>query len=125
MMRGLLFSKKGQSTAEYAILIGLVIATAVAVQTYVKRGLQGRFKDSVDEFVSSQEHKMILGDSVTVDYSFTDWKKAQWEPDYLASTFTTERASDLTEKTPKGEGGKVTRDSTTTTLREGEQTFGY
>lgn len=46
-----LFRKKGQSTAEYAILIGIVIAAAVGIQTYVKRGIQAKFKDTVDNFV--------------------------------------------------------------------------
>ena len=41
-------SSKGQSTAEYAIVIGLVIAAAVAMQVYVKRGLQGKIKDATD-----------------------------------------------------------------------------
>ena len=40
--------RKGQSTAEYAIVIGLVIAAAVAMQVYVKRSIQGKMKDAVD-----------------------------------------------------------------------------
>ena len=40
--------RKGQSTAEYAIVIGLVIAAAVAMQVYVKRGIQGRIRDAVN-----------------------------------------------------------------------------
>jgi len=39
---------RGQSTAEYAIVIGLVIAAAVGMQVYVKRSLQGKIKDAVD-----------------------------------------------------------------------------
>jgi hypothetical protein len=40
--------KIGQSTAEYAIVIGLVIAAAVAMQVYVKRGIQAKVKGAVD-----------------------------------------------------------------------------
>ena len=40
--------RKGQSTAEYAIVIALVIAAAVAMQIYIKRKLQGKVKDAVD-----------------------------------------------------------------------------
>ena len=40
--------KRGQSTAEYAIVIGLVIAAAVAMQVYVKRGIQGKMKAATD-----------------------------------------------------------------------------
>jgi hypothetical protein len=41
---------KAQSTAEYAILIIIMIGALVAVQIYVKRGFQGRWKASVDDF---------------------------------------------------------------------------
>lgn len=51
-----LFAKKGQSTAEYAILIGVVIAAAVGIQTYVKRGLQAKFKTEVDTFVAKSSN---------------------------------------------------------------------
>lgn len=40
--------RKGQSTAEYAIVIGLVIAAAVAMQVYVKRGIQAKMKQATD-----------------------------------------------------------------------------
>ncbi len=41
--------RKGQSTAEYAIVIGLVIAAAVGMQIYVKRGEEGRLKQTADD----------------------------------------------------------------------------
>lgn len=40
--------RKGQSTAEYAIVIGLVLAAVVGMQIYVKRGIQAKFKDASD-----------------------------------------------------------------------------
>lgn len=43
-----MFNRKGQNIAEYSIVIAIVIAAAVAMQTYVKRGLQGRVRDAVD-----------------------------------------------------------------------------
>ena len=46
MMR--IFSKKGQSTLEYAILILIVIVALLAMQTYLKRGVQGRMRESSD-----------------------------------------------------------------------------
>lgn len=35
---------KGQNTAEYAILIALVIGAIIAMQTYAQRGLQARMR---------------------------------------------------------------------------------
>ena len=47
--------RKGQSTAEYAIVIGLVIAAAVAMQVYVKRGIQGKVKDLTDNIIGTEQ----------------------------------------------------------------------
>lgn len=42
-------SRRGQSTLEYAILIVIVIGALVAIQFYIKRGIQGRFKSATDD----------------------------------------------------------------------------
>ena len=41
---------RGQSVAEYAILVGVVIAAIIGMQLYVKRGLQAKSKAVVDDF---------------------------------------------------------------------------
>jgi hypothetical protein len=43
-----MFNRKGQNIAEYSILIALVIGAAVAMQVYIKRGVQGRIADATD-----------------------------------------------------------------------------
>jgi len=45
MMRAL----RGQSLLEYCILLVIIIAAFVTMQIYMKRGVQGRWKDSVDQ----------------------------------------------------------------------------
>lgn len=40
---------KGQSTLEYAVLIIVIIGALLAIQTYIKRGVQGRLKSSTDD----------------------------------------------------------------------------
>jgi hypothetical protein len=67
--------KIGQSTAEYAIVIGLVIAAAVAMQVYVKRGIQGKIKGAVD---------------YKPDAMFTT---NQYEPEYASSNMDSTRTS--------------------------------
>ncbi|MBF0594637.1 MAG: hypothetical protein HQL22_06690 [Candidatus Omnitrophica bacterium] len=42
-------NKKGQSTLEYAILVIIIIAALISLQTYVKRGVQGRLKSATDD----------------------------------------------------------------------------
>jgi len=40
---------KGQSTLEYAVLIAIIVGALVAMQVYIKRGLQGRWRQATDD----------------------------------------------------------------------------
>ena len=40
---------KGQSVLEYTVLIIIVIASLIAMGLYLKRGIQGRWKSTVDD----------------------------------------------------------------------------
>ena len=42
--------RKGQNLTEYAILLILVMGAFIAMSMYVKRGIQGRWKEAVDDF---------------------------------------------------------------------------
>lgn len=44
--------KRAQSTAEYAVVIAIVLAAAVGMQTYVKRALQARVKGATNALLS-------------------------------------------------------------------------
>ncbi len=81
--------RKGQSTAEYAIVIGLVIAAAVAMQVYVKRGIMAKVKGASDY----QPDAMFV--------------TKQYEPYYASSDIT--RSSDSKLNTETREGGEVVR----------------
>jgi len=41
--------KRGQSTMEYAILTIVIIGALLTIQTYIKRGVQGRLKSAADD----------------------------------------------------------------------------
>lgn len=41
--------RRGQSTLEYAVLIVVIIAALIAMQVYLKRGIQGRMRESSDQ----------------------------------------------------------------------------
>jgi len=41
--------KRGQSTLEYAVLIVVIIGALLTIQTYIKRGVQGRLKSASDD----------------------------------------------------------------------------
>ncbi len=107
-MRRFLSNKRGQNTAEYAILIGLVIAAAIAMQTYVKRGLQGGIKFAVDKAGKSGG-------------------QGQYEPYYLESSYDT-TVSAYKDREETQAGGKVIREygadsKLKTTTRSGQQTI--
>lgn len=79
-----MLNKKGQNTAEYAILIALVIGAAVAMQTYIKRGIQGRVHDEVADMAAQTPE---LGST------------RQYEPYYLDSSYTVDTKKDTKTKT--------------------------
>lgn len=76
MFRKLLKNKKAQNTAEYAILISLVVAGIIAMQTYAQRALQARVRDAAS-YLKNQTTE--LGTSI------------QYEPYYLTTDYTITR----------------------------------
>jgi len=103
-------NRKGQSTAEYAIVIGLVIAAAVAMQVYVKRGLQGKVKDAVDATTTE-----------TMDSSSLNFSTGQYEPEYLTTNMQASRNASESESALTG--GGVSRNVTDASSRTGTQSI--
>lgn len=108
----LLNEKRGQNTAEYAILIGVIVAAAIAMQVYVRRGMQARVKDAVD-FVGTADDDQ--GGNI-----FSG--NAQYEPYYLASNYTTVQQGSSSEELQQG-GGVVRDMINMTTSRTGNQVY--
>lgn len=105
---------RGQTTAEYAIVFGVVVAALVAMQIYIKRGLNARLKMGTDSGVS----RVLtgLGKPVTA-------ADIQYEPYYSSSEFNVTRDTNQTRF--EEEGGIVKKDDAVdTTSREGFQTTG-
>lgn len=90
-MTRILRNKNGQNTAEYALLLGLVVAAAIAMQTYVKRNLQGGLKYAVDRGLKQ-----------------SDTSAGQYEPYYLQSDFQT-TVGEHTNSEQSLDGGEVRR----------------
>jgi len=100
--------RKGQNTAEYAILIGVIVAAAIAMQVYVRRGMQARIKDAVDYSKNNDTSGVFTS--------------SQYEPYYMDSQLTT------SQDTSRGEsmalGGGVDRTANETMQRTGTVTYG-
>lgn len=108
-MLRLLNNRKGQNTAEYAILIGVIVAAAIAMQIYVRRGMQARIKDAVDYSMTTP------GTDV--------FNTSQYEPYYMSSDYDTTSSTDTSEAMVKG--GGIIRDITNEyTARTGSVTYG-
>jgi len=106
----LLNRKKGQNTAEYAILIGVIVAAAIAMQIYVRRGMQARIKDAVDYTQTADEEGDIFNTT-------------QYEPYYMDSSLETTSQSTTSEAMLTG--GGIQRDITNEyTSRTGAITYG-
>ena len=57
--------RRGQSVLEYAILMVIIIAALLTLQTYIKRGIQGRLKSATDD----------IGDQYTTTKAANYYKK--------------------------------------------------
>ncbi len=75
----MLKKNKAQNTAEYAILIALVVGGVIAMQTYAQRALQGRMRDAN---VTMRDKTNVLGNTL------------QYEPYYSKTEATTSRTSE-------------------------------
>ncbi len=83
MFKKLIKNKKAQNTAEYAILISLVVAGIIAMQTYAQRALQSRVRDAGQYL---QQETATLGTTV------------QYEPYYLSTDYTVTRNESETQR---------------------------
>jgi hypothetical protein len=106
-------SKKAQSTAEYVIVLGLVVGVVIAMQTYIKRGLQGRVKEAVD--FTDQGGQTVATDVV-------QFSGNQYEPYYLESSFNSNRSSNENENLQTG-GSVVKTLTSESSDRTGTQTI--
>ena len=91
--------KRGQSTLEYFVLAAVIIAGLVAMQVYIKRGMQGRLRDSADNMgqgffyspgATNSDAQIITTSKETTNlYS----KDSPLDEDYTESTSETELES--------------------------------
>lgn len=104
MLRKLRMKIKGQSTAEYAILIALVVAAIIAMQKYAQRALQARVRDAA---------QYMVGQTNTIGNSY------QYEPYYLTTNYVVNKTADETSFLIGNQQiGGVGRSGSTTTLKE-------
>ena len=79
MFRKLNKNRKGQNTAEYALLISLVVAAIIAMQTYAQRTLQARIRDASLYLTNNTG---AMGNT------------SQYEPYYLTTNYAVDRRTE-------------------------------
>ena len=109
MFRKLIKNKKAQNTAEYAILISLVVAGIIAMQTYAQRALQARVRDAS---VFMKNATKGLGNTL------------QYEPYYLQTQYNVTRDENLVQRLDDTTT-RQDQDSTRTRLTDGSQVSTY
>lgn len=111
MLRKIRNVTKGQSTPEYAILIALVVAAIIAMQTYAKRALQAKIRDASD-FMIKESNSALGGNE-------------QYEPYYLQSNFDVSRNQTTETHLTNAQIGGVSSSATTNIIRggQGEQVY--
>jgi Flp pilus assembly pilin Flp len=111
MLRNFLKNRKAQNTAEYALLIALVVAGVIAMQTYAQRALQARIHDA-SQYMATQ----------TSCSTISLGANTQYEPYYMSSEYNV--ASNSVENKRLGTG-LVGMDSDENRVRTGQQTTNY
>ena len=107
MLRNFLKNRKAQNTAEYALLIALVVAGVIAMQTYAQRALQARIQGA-SQYMESK--------------TSTIGNATQYEPYYLSSNYEVNTVSADNKRLAKG---LVGMDSQSNRTRMGGQTTEY
>jgi Tfp pilus assembly protein PilE len=114
MFKKLLKNKKAQQTAEYALLISLVVAAVIAMQTYAQRTIQARIRDAA---------------AYMTDQTSQIGSTNQYEPYYLTTDYNVERDDNTTEiQSQKADGSglfQMQTDSTRTRQTDGFQESSY
>ncbi|MDD3374209.1 MAG: hypothetical protein PHY73_00605 [Candidatus Omnitrophica bacterium] len=105
MMR-FLKNKKAQNVAEYAILIALVVGAIIAMQTFVKRTMQGRLRDA-SQYLTDNSNFGAGG--------ATTYSTGQYEPYYTQSNYATTRTANEMQAVTAGQASLISNTDTTRT----------
>jgi len=81
---------KGQTTLEVVILIGFVVAALIAMGVYMKRGVQGRLRESTDQ-VGEQYSALNVESEYTTDTKTVQHESKKTKGEVTTEIFTNEQ----------------------------------
>ena len=130
-MLRLLRSKKAQNTMEYALLIAVVIGAFTAMQLYMRRSVNVRVKQGMDNAVDAIKSQVNPAEVSNATVLFPNNAAHQYEPYYYregssnmstASSEGTEKAT-MVGDSAAGTAGGIREVGNATTKRFGNQTL--
>jgi len=78
--------KRGQALSEYSFFLAVILIAVLAINVYVKRGLQGKYADVMDSAITAVRNRAALN------------VPSQYEPYYDASNTLVSAPIDMTEE---------------------------
>jgi Flp pilus assembly pilin Flp len=110
--------KRGSTFMEYAMILGVVSAVFIGMNTYIKRGLQGRLKEMTDFFIGREQVTEInptgrtrvntdTDSSINEDRRLISGGSSEIHQRQITHTTVTTRAEDFTVPAPPGSDSSV------------------
>ncbi len=93
--------KKGQSTIELAILILIVVVALLSMQVYMKRGVQGRYREISNDIGDQYDPKHTDG-QMTMTHTSTVVTEVDMEEEGGVATDTTKVTTEADDNTRSG-----------------------
>ena len=115
MFKQLFKNKKAQNTAEYALLIVLVVAGVIAMQTYAQRSLQARMRDA-------SQYMSVATDFGQGNAALGNFTSNQYEPYYMQSNYEVNKESESNKRLAEG---TTAYDSASNRVRIGNEQSTY
>jgi uncharacterized protein (UPF0333 family) len=81
----MLFNRKAQSTAEYAIIIGVVVGAIMAVGVFLRGGIEAKVRDMTSQYIGN----VVLNTSTAIlasDYNTTSNSSVQTKSNTSSAT---------------------------------------
>jgi len=104
--------RKAQSTAEYVLILGIIVGAVMLMQHEVKRAFQGRIKEAIDYTDQGGQKDGVV-----------QFSGIQYEPGYVESNFDNTRNSAVNERMLTG-GATEKTITQEHSVRKGHQTIG-
>lgn len=79
--------RRAQTTLEFMIILAVVVGALLCMQTYIKRGLQGKLRATVDELGEQYDPANTTGD-ITVEVNKDTTTTVDTDPDTSKQTTT-------------------------------------